>query len=142
MYQQREVKFKIWNKLVNNWLDPVRNAVNMNGHILRKGYQNVFVELLYDDKDNILLQFTGLRCKDRKEIYEGDIIEQKGKRFICRWSDVFGFCFVEINKNLGTFPEDGIVRVNHNRRSQFEIHNSIKYYELIGNMFDNPELLK
>lgn len=93
-------------------------------------------------KSDTVCQFTGLVDKNGVDIYEGDIINHNGKKFICSWSLIVGFCFVEVNKNLGNFIKDSILMKYHNIRSQFEISNYIKYCEVLGNLYENPELLK
>jgi len=81
-------------------------------------------------------QFTSLFDKNGVEVFEGDIICHNDKRFVCAWSKVCGYCFVEMNKNLGSFANDGIVMMNHNRRTQSEIVTYIKYCEIAGNIHE------
>ncbi len=67
----------------------------------------------------ILMQFTGLLDKNGKEIYEGDILETSGGIHKVEWDSVGGFYpFVDVSCLI----EDGIV-------------------EIIGNIYENPELL-
>lgn len=83
-------------------------------------------------------QFVGLCDKDGKEIYEGDIV---------RYQDTMGYSFVGligfddgrfgfINKRgIGTLNKDGVYA---------DGYCTVPYtitYEVIGNKFDNPELL-
>lgn len=72
----------------------------------------------------ILLQYTGIKDKNGKEIYEEDIVQ---------WIDSGGI----IRKN-SVFFEDGAFRICN---SYFEIS---EYAELkvIGNIYENKELLK
>ena len=76
-----------------------------------------------------LMQSTGLKDKNSKLIYEGDIVKifhvsgtMQGKYFfdVIEWNDLR--CRFE-TKNYGIIDDDDI-------------------YEVIGNIYENPELLK
>ena len=67
-------------------------------------------------------QFTGLFDKNGKEIFEGDIIEEE----IVYFDDLY----------LGFFVKGDFVEGEH--KPLYDIH----LPEIIGNIFDNPELLK
>jgi len=99
-----------------------------------------FFGLLYEDAP--IMQFTGLTDKNGKEIYEGDIYTHNNKNFILKFSNVLSFCSVEINKNLGNFAFDGVVMKYHNRRDFRNIVGIKMHIEVIGNIYENPELLK
>ena len=79
--------------------------------------------------EKTLRQYTGLKDKNGKEIYEGDIVERtkdliKGKIEYNRIEGRFVICVSKLfrNYNLG-LEADMIV-------------------EVIGNIYENPELLK
>ena len=79
-------------------------------------------------------QFTGLLDKNGEWIYEGDILkwEKDGLMYVVRfWHGMFYASVEECNKGiLGGFP----------------LHAFTKYEdrkcEIVGNIYDNPELLK
>jgi uncharacterized phage protein (TIGR01671 family) len=81
---------------------------------------------------NILMQYTGLKDKNKKEIFEGDILKSilsyngKEKILIVYWSEpVAGFMLNDINHSFG-----------------WEFGLSFRTLEVIGNIYENPELLK
>lgn len=90
----------------------------------------------YAVDDNTLGQFTGLHDKNGKEIYEGDILSCEGGQEIMEGSieDCEDFRVVEWSDNLQwivfcKFCRDSIPLYE------------FSYEEIIGNIYENPELL-
>ena len=80
-----------------------------------------------DFKDIELMQYTGLKDKNNKEIYEGDIVTLHNSKY----------------KVIFNSKEAGFVL----RDDEFEMNipftnNNNKRMEVIGNIYENPELLK
>lgn len=84
-------------------------------------------------------EFTGHKDKNKKEIYEGDILYWKdiNIKVVC----VFGFN--EIGKSDWGIPikSQGFA-LEHIDKSGYSSFTCIKNYEVIGNIYENPELLK
>ena len=92
-------------------------------------------------------QFTGLYDKNGKEIYEGDILRGDEYPFNCDgvdnyfaeivWADnVCGFYRITHKK-----PNSTVRGISHGNWEQLD-EDDIKSFEVIGNIHDNPELLK
>ena len=77
---------------------------------------------------NPVMQFTGLKDRDGKDIYEGDIVQAKNDVFEIVYSNN-DFCHVfwsNSQKNYMTLP----------------FLKGIKDFEVIGNIYENPKLLE
>jgi uncharacterized phage protein (TIGR01671 family) len=132
----REIKFKIWyqNEMYSG-IDADREFTLslLTGEILenRKGCGEE------PEERPILLQFTGLKDKNGKEIYEGDIIEYDRKLFEVKWGE-HTTNGTEYSGYLGWYR-------NPISNYSFDVENlgvDGSEYEVIGNIYETPELLK
>ena len=82
-------------------------------------------------KESDLMQYTGLKDKNGKEIYEGDLVKHNHSIFEIKWSDIM-VCFIgRIINDKGMNWRDG----DWFRRLR-------KHIKVIGNIYENPELLE
>lgn len=147
----REIKFR--GKSINNgkWLYGYLGEAK--GKILQSIYRNkvIFENLEWFNTDNFgwvvndymveektIGQFTGLHDKNGMEIYEGDILRSVKFKNIAHLIEYdekeAAFIAVQINKNRGTYLE-GRCHVYQDWLN--------KYPKIvIGNIYDNPELLE
>ena len=90
----------------------------------------------------VLLQFTGLHDKNGKEIFEGDILATSNSDEsleIDLWNkEDFGYTVVEWRNKFSGFTGTKWVWDNTNQPSVY----AIEFCEVIGNIYENPELLK
>ena len=82
--------------------------------------------LYYDVIPETVGQYTGLTDKNGTKIFEGDIIHGNLGNFVVRWSD-----------NIS-----GFVAGEKERTHPCMNRGTMKCYEVIGNIYDNPELTK
>jgi hypothetical protein len=109
----REIKFRAWDNENNKMIDPFLYAKE-NGR---------FIGLITDSDDLTPMQYTGLKDKNGKEIYEGDIMDYGlGRTF---YISFVGGSFV------ATFNERVI-------NTMIPFYN----YSAIGNIYETPHLIK
>ena len=77
-----------------------------------------------------LMQYTGLKDKNGTEIYEGDILKVK------MYSGEYENYKVEWDKKYAEFE------AYNKDKSNFIIARVWSEYEIIGNIFENPELME
>ncbi|WP_457641413.1 YopX family protein [Persephonella sp.] len=125
----REIKFKIYDtKIKKNitFLCFFQRLIEL--YMTGKLNESEAVELTVSDKDLVLVQFTGLKDKNCKEVFEGDIVKDNtGQLFVVEWDNNFA-CFRLGHKYLTDFGNPS-----------FFVGNEL---EVIGNIYTNPELLK
>jgi uncharacterized phage protein (TIGR01671 family) len=130
----REIKFRAWHDISGM---KQFTFSDIGGYIPG--------QLIFDDGDIYpfdefeVMRYTGLKDKNGKEIYEGDIVQRKvhkgdisHTREEVYWrEECAGFEFVAVEKN-----DDG------SRESWMPNCDTVALvYEIIGNIYEHPELL-
>ena len=89
-------------------------------------------------------QFTGLTDKNGKEIYEGDIVQIFYDIEFSREEFYTGVVEYKVENNYPAFDLEPWIDCDMNALSwlKSESDESVLNYEVIGNIHDNPELLK
>jgi len=108
----REIKFKIWDKGNDEWKIFNLKGLHESGVTYHLDYSKV-------------CQFTGLKDKNGKEIYEGDIFQddEDGSCESVEWDNEFGGWSTQAWYSVGEFAQ------------------CASELEVIGNIYENPELL-
>ncbi len=123
----REIKFRAWHKKAKkmvDWKELVTNWLLQN--ILRDGDENIE-----------LMQYTGLKDKNGKEVYEGDILksEYRGIGRI-RWGR-----YVTENEHNEDVLTYMFISKEEIRAYAFDPQTA-ESYEVIGNIYEDSNLLK
>lgn len=139
--EQREIKFRAWHKKKNKMYKVYRMcfADYQEGvFYYSKPYADGrSINAETGDQDIIIMQFTGLKDTNGKEIYEGDIIKRIAKRSCC------GAVEYTIEGVVEWFCEGWVVRENGADIGDCAWANQKnETMEVIGNIYENPELLE
>ena len=101
----------------------------------------------YEVIPETISQYTGLKDKNGKEIYEGDILRGDEYPFNCDGIDNYFAEIVWADNVCGFYrlthkkPNSTVRGIFHGIWEQLD-EDDIKSFEVIGNIHDNPELLK
>lgn len=122
----REIKFRVWSILD-------KKIYNLNDEMVSIPYYEIFCKTP-DSRAFEVMQYTGIKDKNGKEIYEGDIlmtwnIDSRTGKFY----------------RIKTLPSIHVKAVRWNDEIKgwnFRRGKSKHPIEVIGNIYENPELLK
>jgi uncharacterized phage protein (TIGR01671 family) len=142
----RELKFRVWNgfqmvddvtvgKFGNFYVNPgdKKNGLDPNDSASLTRFTTKYHE------NTPIMQFTGLKDKNDKEIYEGDIVEYKAHS---------GYLLSPFKGKVIWNEEQGCWAyqahmVDRNFAEHDELHSDVlSYLEVIGNIYETPEVLK
>ena len=139
----REIKFRAWNKSFEQWDDM--------DYLL--SYITPF-----KSNDHVLTQYTGLKDRNGKEVYEGDIVEVKHEAVAgLKSKEGFEACEESFNYKKGDVVISGELYHGIEAYTEREVITeelvgkylysdgfgvmNIEDSEVIGSIFENPELL-
>lgn len=143
----REIKFRAWDKN-NKQMCEVTHLKFSKCQYLNVGYRRLLDRKMIDDNSLLdekmngtcaLMQYTGLKDKNDKEIYEGDVVRQYADcdeygcdiyfRYLIEWdNEQLAYCGNEIQSK-------GLTNDRYYGTDMAD-------YEIIGNIYENPELLE
>lgn len=150
MIDVRDLKFRAWDKENECWFKPTYEAykgrledlsITLNGKYLIRTMEQ---SAIHAPERFEVMQYTGLKDKNGKEIYEGDVL--KGNSFATSMLKGWGadveqqFEVYEIRydeASFKTFDKKGewVAILNHH------VSSKVKDLEVIGNIYENKDLL-
>ena len=121
----REIRFRAWIKGENR----MSNRVNVYSD---GSFACAEMGEVTSIPDGILMQYTGLKDKNGREIYEGDIVKLSNASYLTNYKVRFGGgqweCYT---------PDDGRGDPNTEELYGWNYHG---WVTVIGNIYENPEL--
>jgi uncharacterized phage protein (TIGR01671 family) len=121
----RNIKFRGWNKISRMMVDDIQVYSPKDTLSLNSCF----------DPDMIVLplQFTGLLDKNDVEVYEGDIVKARNEDEVYRHKYYIHYRAKQAEWQLGNKLDRGVTSMQYIDKNTIEV---------IGNIYENPELLK
>ena len=126
----REIKFRAWDGEQKCFRNDEFLISTTNGGKIQIVGVSIDMDTVRINEDIILMQFTGLLDKNGKEIYEGDVLKTLRFRNVVT-NHVETILFLDGSFCTQT-NDDVTVPISYHKEKEIEI---------IGNVFENPELL-
>lgn len=128
----REIKFRIYDKGRKQWVHDTDHAISLFGEYV------IFGEILRRPDDSIVsldelndldaMQYTGLKDRNGREIYEGDVVQ---------WDVNSSFSVGVVTFERGCYD---LKSLDGERWVCCDWYRG--EYEVLGNIYENPELCK
>ena len=125
-------KFRVWMKSLK-WMCDVTN-ISFDSKfvdICQQGDTERYTEMSVEFDEITLMQSTGLFDRNGKEIFEGDILDYRGRKAFVRWHGSYASFIYRF------------VDEPHKRKAEWKpLYLAYMKCEIIGNVYENPELLE
>lgn len=140
----REIKFRVWDNTFKMMLSPKLVDIDFDEGKIEVTTDTLRYEEIYTDeiKDFVLMQYIGLKDKNGKEIYEGDIVKREA--------------YIDYEKCSKVNKVEGVIEmynyswcIVHKEKDKRYIHPlsmeeefcDIKELEIVGNIYENEDLI-
>ena len=128
------LKFRVWDKEENRMILPkyLYSIDLLKEQVTERTKCNYTFSLHSIPFDKVkFMQSTGLKDKNGKEIFEGDIVNYKGRKAIIKW-----------HGSYASFIYRFVDELNKRSAEWYPLYLAYLKCEVIGNIYENPELLE
>ncbi len=137
----RKPRFRVWSELNKAFFRPYSFNLSFNGEIVSR--DSLGLVILEQQNKCIVQQFTGLQDAKGEDIYEGDIVTALSSDNQYRSKIVW----VDSEARFGaeSIPQVRLIKgksVMPHQTTSFNLTMGCSRWNVIGNIFENPELLK
>jgi len=136
----REIKFRVWDNEEKKFFEPTYEGyagkvecltISLAGRLTKRTFNQPAIDESCFEGRYILSQFTGLKDKNGKEIFEGDVVNWFRSKLVVEFR-LGNFGAAERNRQFKSLLNIGYW-VNPDILDDFVV---------MGNIYENPELLE
>lgn len=125
-------KFRAWHNQLSRMM-LIKSMWFQDGRLeeieLNDAVMNDYITVSPDEIE--LMQSTGLKDKNGKEIFEGDIVDYKGRKAVIKW-----------HGSYASFIYRFVDELDKRSAEWYQLYLAYLKCEVIGNIYENPELLE
>jgi uncharacterized phage protein (TIGR01671 family) len=132
--KMREIKFRAWDKKKKRWWDDFQLYQNGAWVVYDDddgGKSGLWEHNISDKFDLEIMQFTGLRDSNGKEIYEGDVVNVRNWG---RTNEVLHIASIIWDNQIAGWDLEPFFDIYE--------YDRFRNIEVIGNIYETPELLR
>lgn len=124
-------KFRAWHKTWEEMGKVKRIRFDDEGNVTTVLFEGKILGVDTHADEIELMQSTGLKDKNGKEIFEGDIVDYKGREAVVKW-----------HGSYASFIYRFVDELNKRSAEWYPLYLAYLKCEVIGNIYENPELLE
>ena len=125
----REIKFRAWDGYTDDWVRVFSDIYEFTPRQFLEDGIDSYREHYYKAKNLTWFQYTGLKDKNGKTYCQDDIVNHKGRNY-------------RLIKGSYMFELLGFSESSQDNPSDFFSEGAYITAEIIGNIHENPELIK
>ena len=123
-------RFRAWKKAGKELGRVGQITFELDGSVSHVLFKGEFLDFNVSINEIELMQSTGIKDKNGKEIFEGDIVDYKGRKAVVKWHGSYASFIYRFVDEL------------QERKSEWKpLYLAYYHFEVIGNIYENKELL-